>query len=77
MPKTTILAFEFDIQTVLSIIGSIELAITHPANTGPSAIIAKNTARQMATVLLNHTDALTPELIDAWKNTGILPENID
>jgi|GEM_PF-7113667 len=77
MPPDQTFTFELDITTILSIIGSIELAIRHPKNTGPSATVAKSTARLMALALYKHWPDLPAELIRAWWHAGILPENLE
>jgi hypothetical protein len=71
----------FDIQidalTMLAIIANIDLALKYQPNIGPTAILGKNAARQMASYLHKHTPLLFPELIKEYQKSGILPQNID
>lgn len=68
---------EMNALTMVSLVTVLELSLRHLENPGPVPILAKNAARQMATILQQHTALLFPELIDAWKKTGILPQNIN
>lgn len=77
MDENQTFIFELDIPSILAIIGSIELALRHPENTGPSTMVARLVAAKMALYLYQYTDALPPELIRAWWHSGLLPESLE
>lgn len=55
------------------VLGSLQLALRHPENNGPSTDIVRQIAKQIAEYLMQEISEITPEFVELakWEEFGI------